>query len=113
VARGDTLPIMVRARMATKTIEKVELYVGTYKTVTGNLSQELQEGRQILRITITGANCNLDKLKLICTLNTDVEDTLAEEPRKKSRTAYNLNGVRVGDGYKGIVVIDGRKVLRR
>ena len=29
VAKGDVLPIMVRARMATKTIEKVDLYVGT------------------------------------------------------------------------------------
>ena len=29
VAKGDVLPIMVRARMATKNIEKVDLYVGT------------------------------------------------------------------------------------
>ena len=29
VAKGDVLPIMVRAKMATKTIEKVDLYLGT------------------------------------------------------------------------------------
>ncbi len=84
---------------------------GTYKTVTGDFTQDLKEGNQILRITITGANCNIDKLKLICTLNTGVEAVQTIEP--KQQVAYNLQGMKVDDTYKGIVIINGRKVLRK
>ena len=82
----------------------------TYETVTGELSQELTTGNQILRLTVVGANFNIDKLRLICTLNTGIDEVSTIEPR---RPVYNLHGVRVGDNYKGIVIIDGRKVLRR
>ncbi|MBP5514814.1 MAG: endo-1,4-beta-xylanase [Bacteroidaceae bacterium] len=84
---------------------------GTYKTVTGDFTQDLEEGNQILRITITGANCNIDKIKLICTLNTGVEEIKTIEPGKQ--VAYNLQGMKVDDTYKGIVIINGRKVLRK
>lgn len=35
----------------------------TYQTVTGELLQELTTGTQIIRITCTTANCNIDKVK--------------------------------------------------
>jgi hypothetical protein len=36
----------------------------TYSTVHGRLSLPLEAGRQIIRINIMGANCNIDKIKL-------------------------------------------------
>ena len=58
----------------------------TYKVVEGNLLKNLEEGQQTLRITITGANCNIDKLKFNCILNTGIDDvtaTPAEEAEGK------------------------------
>ena len=83
---------------------------GTYKTVTGDFTQELAEGNQILRITITGANCNIDKVRLICTLNTGVEEVKTIDLGKP--IIYNLQGMKVDDTYKGIVIINGKKVTK-
>lgn len=30
-----------------------------------------------------------------------------------SETVYNLNGCRVNDSYKGIVIVNGKKVIRK
>lgn len=50
---------------------------GTYTVKEGKLLKNLAEGQQILRITITGANCNIDKLKFNCVLNTAIDDVTA------------------------------------
>ena len=62
VARGDALPICVRARMATKTIQKVELYVedeliatmteAPYKTVY-NVPSSIASGRKTIKAIVT------------------------------------------------------------
>ena len=62
---------------------------GTYKTVTGDFLKELSAGQQILRFTITGASCNIDKVKLTCVEPNAIND-LTTEPTN---------------------VIDGRKVI--
>lgn len=51
---------------------------GTYKAITGNFLKELPAGQQILRITITGANCNIDKIKLDCTEANAINDVAPE-----------------------------------
>ena len=86
---------------------------GTYKIVKGDLSQDLAAGQQIIRFTITGANCNIDKVKFICTLDTGIEETIVEPVRRSNRPVYNLWGIPVGEDYKGVVIINGKKVLRR
>ena len=83
----------------------------TYKTVTGTLSQELQEGQQVLRITITGPYCNIDKIEFINT--TDIENTIVNEDDNRFSNIYNLWGVRVDNNYKGIVIKNGKKVIQR
>ena len=83
----------------------------TYKEVTAKLSQRLQTGQQILRITITGASCNIDKLTLKCTLNTGITTTITAEPL--NAPAYNLRGQRVNEDYRGIVIRNGKKMLKR
>lgn len=51
---------------------------GTYKAFTGNFQKELSEGQQILRITITGANCNIDKIKLTCVEPNAIQEVTPE-----------------------------------
>ena len=52
----------------------------TYKTVTGYLSKNLEAGNQILRFTINGANCNIDKVEFICTVSDGLEVVTTAEP---------------------------------
>ncbi len=84
----------------------------TYKVMTGKLAKELAAGEQILRFTISGANCNIDKVKFICTENTGVE-TLTTDTRKKADSIYNLSGQKVDANYKGLVIMGGKKMMRR
>lgn len=84
---------------------------GTYKVMTGKLTKNLAEGEQILRFTISGANCNIDKVKFICTLNTGIQTVVTAQPER--HVTYNLKGQKVDDNYKGIVIRNGRKILKR
>ena len=81
----------------------------TYKTMTGKLTRKLAEGQQILRFTITDGNCNIDKVKFTCTLNTGIETVMMAEPVKD--VIYNLKGQKVDANYKGIIIKNGRKIL--
>ena len=45
-------------------------------------------------------------------LELDVEE-LECEPQKPNGKAYNLQGIQVNENYKGIVIINGKKFLRR
>ena len=86
---------------------------GTYKVVKGNLSRQLETGPQIIRITITGSSCNIDKVELKCTLNTGVEDIATST---KPQTIYDLSGRRVANSSsdtklpRGIYIINGKKI---
>ena len=84
----------------------------TYNKFTGSFSKQLPAGKQILRVTITGPYINLDKMTLTCTKETNGINTpvVTEETQG---AMYNLAGQRVDDSYKGIVIINGRKVVRR
>lgn len=66
----------------------------TYKTKSGNFSVELPEGKQTLRVTITGSYCNLDKIKLTCTAPTDVEDI--PESSGGTYEVFSLTGASAG-----------------
>ena len=87
----------------------------TYKSITGTFAAELPAGRQRLRISISSPYCNIDKLVLtlksaagIANVTTDgIGEALQNAPM------YNLQGQRVDDSYRGVVIIGGKKVLRR
>jgi hypothetical protein len=83
----------------------------TYKTVSGKLSKNLEEGDQILRFTINPGNCNIDKVELKCTLNTGIEEVNGANAAESEQ--FSLSGQKVGAGYHGIVVSKGRKVLKK
>jgi hypothetical protein len=91
----------------------------TYKVVKGTFVKYLEEGSQILRITINGANCNIDKLDLKCTLNTGIELTTMDKEQGKVPVVYDLHGRRFSVPSvsslnavlpKGIYIVNGKKV---
>ena len=81
----------------------------TYKTVTADISKEITEGEHILRITINGANCNIDKITMKCTQPSGIGVVATDEIIAKP--TYNLSGQKVGSNYKGIIIRNGRKVI--
>jgi len=81
-----------------------------YSDVSGDLLEELEEGEQIIRITITGANCNIDKIDFTCTTGVSY---ITPDDMNAAGTRYNLGGAIVGDEFKGIVIINGKKVLQK
>ena len=81
-----------------------------YTTSEINLTQELQEGQQVFRITVTGVYCNIDKIEFILKQKTDVGYILEDEI-SVPQIRYNLSGVRVDEYYKGPVIINGKTYL--
>lgn len=84
---------------------------GTYKVVEGALSKDLEAGEQILRITITGSSCNIDKIQFICTAS-GISEVVADTESIDGAT-YNLSGQKVNDNYKGIVIQRGSKRVNK
>jgi len=82
----------------------------TYKTVEGQLSQDLEVGQQIMRFTITGQQCNIDKVELRC-LTTGIHDMNNDITITKD--AYDLFGRKVNDNYKGIIIRNGKKQINK
>ena len=66
----------------------------TYKVMTGKLTRHLAEGEQILRFTITDANCNIDKVELKCTLNTPATAPSSDTPTSSPLPATTSPGSR-------------------
>lgn len=81
----------------------------TYKTVSGTLGN-LEAGSQILRITINGAYCNIDKITITVAASVNY---ITDDDTKANGTRYNLGGTIVGKDYKGIEIINGKKVLQK
>ena len=82
----------------------------TYKTVEGQLSQDLEVGQQIMRFTITGQQCNIDKVELRC-LTSGIHDINNDITITKD--AYDLFGRKVNDNYKGIIIRNGKKQINK
>ena len=83
----------------------------TYRVVKGKLSANLPEGQVTLRITINGAYCNIDKIKLICTRNTGIDEVADDEHQPAA--IFNLSGQKVDASYRGIIIRNGKKILNR
>ena len=67
----------------------------TYKVVkSATFSKELTEGQHIIRITINGANCNIDKLNFICSQPSGVESVI--DVTGATYKAYTTSGVYIG-----------------
>ena len=74
----------------------------------GTFSQDLEAGPQLLRFTITGSSCNIDKVVLKNTTTGIERSTFNVQ-----RSTFNLHGQQVDANYKGLVIRNGRKYLNR
>ena len=83
----------------------------TYNTLsTEIISTKLYEGQQTIRITITGQNCNIDKIEFVCLVEDGVKYVTDEDMRTLG-PIYNMGGVRVNEYKDGINIMKGKKVL--
>ena len=82
----------------------------TYTTVEGTLSEPLEAGEQILRLVITGSNCNIDKIQFTNTATgiIDINNDAASQ-----QGSYDLFGRKVNDSYKGIIIQNGKKIINK
>ncbi|MBR4730302.1 MAG: endo-1,4-beta-xylanase [Prevotella sp.] len=83
-----------------------------YTEVKGEFSKELEAGEQILRFTITGANCNIDKVELISANTTGIED-ITSDGNNSRQGSYDLFGRKVDSNYKGIIIRNGKKYFNK
>ena len=79
----------------------------TYETVNGTLEKGLGTGPHILRFTITGAYCNIDKVKF--DFVSDVK-YVTKDDEYANGTRYNFGGQRVNEYKRGMTIMDGKKV---
>lgn len=84
----------------------------TYKTAKASLTKELTEGQHILRIIISGDNCDIDKIELKCTQPSGVE-WVEDDDATGNDVLYNVYGIPVGPDYKGIVIKNGKKYFNK
>ena len=82
-----------------------------YKTISNTTPKELTTGKTIIRITVFGANCDIDKIELKCVEPTAINEINADA--NANGAIYNISGQRVDENYKGIVIINGKKVMKK
>ena len=83
-----------------------------YKTISNTTQKELAAGKTIIRISIYGANCDIDKIELKCVEPTAINEINADAANGNG-AIYNISGQRVDDNYKGIVIINGKKIMKK
>ncbi|MCQ2197524.1 MAG: endo-1,4-beta-xylanase [Bacteroidaceae bacterium] len=87
---------------------------GTYKVRKSTVKKELQEGKQIIRVTFKNGNVNLDNFELKCVEDyTPVEDIVVDNTKTAPVGIFNLSGQKVNDTYRGIVIKSGKKILQK
>lgn len=92
----------------------------TYKTIAAPKSKSdatakefsLTAGEQIFRITIKGKQCNIDKLVFKQVQGTGIEE-IQDSGSRIQDSGFNLSGQKVGDGYRGIVIRNGKKIFKK
>ena len=81
-----------------------------YQTKTATIREAFSEGLFTLRLVGSGGTCNIDKIKFTCTEPASGIDEIMSDDASNG-PAYNLMGVPVSDGYRGIVIKNGKKML--
>ena len=82
-----------------------------YEVKSVKIRNALKAGKQKLRINITGAGCDIDKINFVCTEPTGINEVTNDN--QTFGTSYNLSGQKVSEGYRGIIIINGKKVIKR
>lgn len=77
-----------------------------------SFTENINKGQNTIRITITSPGCNIDNFQIRFDKPTDVK-YITNDDNYANGTRYNLGGAIVGEDYKGIVIINGKKVLQK
>lgn len=86
----------------------------TYKTTKSSTKKEFEAGKQTIRVTFSNGNVNLDSFTLTCVEDhTPVEIVEATTPQPSPTGTFNLIGQKVSDHFRGIVVKNGKKILKK
>ena len=92
--------------------KKEKLFDEVEQTLFGQPISSERDGEYRIRITITGANCNIDKIKFICTVPAGVEEVEADAPAEENNAIYNLRGQKMEGTLKpGLYIKNGRKFV--
>ena len=83
-----------------------------FKVQKASRNVELMPGNQILRITITGSNCDINKLNISLVEATGIDELGTVRENEDCRT-YNIYGQPVGKDYRGIVIRNGKRYMQR
>jgi len=83
---------------------------GVFTTVTSKSTKELEEGRYKIRIYISAAGCEIDKINIVLDGVDDI-DEIPEDNASESGAIYNIAGQRVSETYKGVIIKNGKKIL--
>lgn len=81
----------------------------TYKAIEGTFSVPLEKGKQIIRLTIDRPYCNIDKI-VIERSSTGIDHVTLDQ---QTGPIYNLRGQQTDARHKGIVIINGKKVVNK
>ena len=84
--------------------------IANYQVINGNLNLSLSKGEQVIRIRMINGDFRLDKIELKCTMSTGVEEIM-DDHQQESDVMYNMQGLRVNEDYRGLVIKNGRRVL--
>lgn len=84
----------------------------TYAVKTGKIRNKLDEGKQTLRVTLKSGSCDIASLNITNSEATGI-DELSDDDTVATGETYNLSGQKVGAGYKGIVIRNGKKYVER
>ena len=82
-----------------------------YTAKTGTIKTPLTEGLYTLRIDVTGGVCNIDNIKFICTEPATGISDIEGDDTVAAGNMYNLYGMPVTSGYRGIAIQNGKKLI--
>ena len=83
----------------------------SYQVKTGKIRNAIKAGKQTLRITVTGGNFNFDKVEFTCIEPSGITE-LTDDDTATGNT-YNISGQKVNDNYRGIIIRNGKIVIKR
>ena len=81
----------------------------TYVPIAGSVDAPLEKGRQILRLTVDRPYGNIDKI-VVEKISTGISQVTKD---KQVGSIYNMKGQRTGMGYKGVVIVNDKKVVMK
>ena len=84
----------------------------TYQVKKGKIRNTLNEGKQTLRITMKSGSCNIASLNFTNTEATGI-DELEDNDAAITGDTYNLSGQKVDAAYRGIVIRNGKKMIKK